>query len=217
MRDLKFREIERSANKLMLEEDPLDFWKQHSSRMPYLSALARKVLAVVAASSCPERFHSVGEHVVSKKRGSLTATMAGLLVVSRFRNRHVDERRKKRPIKWPYFGEVGDPEKMKDLGDWDYDPTAVYDSDDESEGEEENDDGDAAENDITQNTDAETTTQNDDVEATGPEATDAENTGADGDPENAGADAVVEFYQHPRGRVRVRNRLLDEYVWGRDL
>lgn len=216
-RDLRLREAERSANRLVLEEGPPDFWRQRSSRMPHLSALAREVLAVVAAPSCPERPHSVGEHVVSERRASPTAATAGLPVVLRPGNRHVDERGKKRPIKWPYFGEVGDPESTRDLGDWDYDPTAVCDSGDESEDEEESGGGGAAEGGTTQSTDAETTTQSDDVEATGPEATGAESTGADGGPEGAGADAVVELCQHPGGRVRARSRLLDEYVWGRDL
>ena len=102
--------------------------------------------------------------------------------------------------------EVDGVEKMKDLGDWEYDPTAVYDSDDETEDEEENcaaaaaaADNDADDNDNTQTTDAETaTTQNNEAE-------------------NADGATTVKFYVHPTGRrVRVRNRQLDEYVWGRN-
>ena len=220
MRDQKNKEVEKAANKLMLDEDPLQFWKQHSPSMPHLSALARKVLAVTAASTCPERFHSVGENVVSKKRCSLTADMASLLIVSRFRNQHVSERRKKRLIKWPFFGEVDDVEKMKDLGDWEYDPTAVYDSDDESEDEEENDAGGAAENvaaGAAENNAADNAgnTQTTDAETANTQNNEAENADG-GEAENAGAATRVEFYEHPTGkRVRVRNRRLDEYVWGR--
>ena len=156
--------------------------------MPHLSALARKVLAITAASACPERFHSAGENVVSKKRCSLTADMASRLIVSRFRNMHVNERRKKRPIKWPFFGEVDDVEKMKDWGDWEYDPTAVYDSDDDFEDEEENDAAGAAEN------DAAGAAENNAADNDNTKTTDAE-TAATQNNESENADGV-EFYQH---------------------
>jgi hypothetical protein len=54
------------------DNDPLKVWKQASKHCPYLSKVARDVLAVPATSAAPERKFSKAGDVNTKKRASIT-------------------------------------------------------------------------------------------------------------------------------------------------
>ena len=54
----------------------LDFWKTKANELPYLSALARRVLAIPASSSPVERLFSNAGNVITSKRASLLSHRA---------------------------------------------------------------------------------------------------------------------------------------------
>jgi hypothetical protein len=61
--------------------DPLVWWRGlRQQKYPFLSALARRVLAIPATSAASERLFSVAGLVVTKKRNSLTGDSVSLLV-----------------------------------------------------------------------------------------------------------------------------------------
>ena len=195
------------ASRRMLEKDPLQFWKDHRIKFPHLSILARKVLCISAASGSPERIHSTGADVITKKRSKLVANLGGELTLSRMRSRHTRIRRKNRSIKWSQFGVIPPIDALKDLGDWIYDPNNVYDSGSENEQEIDNDD----------TNDNEDNEDNDDIDATN---INDDNVGTnDNQNDNNVIDATigndVTFRRHRGTGLRVvrRNRQLDDYNW----
>ena len=60
--------------------DRLMWWSSHSESFPILSRLARKILAVPAASSKSERVFSVAGNTVTPKRGSMSPVTVEALV-----------------------------------------------------------------------------------------------------------------------------------------
>ena len=199
---------------VLLEKDPLQFWKDHTIKLPHLSMLARKVLSITSASGSPERIHSTGGDVISKKRSKLEANLAGELTLSRMRSRHIRIRRKNRSIKWSQFGVIPPIDAIKDLGDWIYDPNNVYDSGSENEQEIDSDvdelNGNTTDNEVVEV--HATNINNDDI-----------GTNDNQNGENNDIDATIASidnkdvsYRDHRGtglRVVRRNRQLDDYNW----
>ena len=60
-----------TTSKIDFEEDPLKWWKFHSSEYPCLSKLAKKYLCVCATSSPSERLFSTSGNIVSPNRCSM--------------------------------------------------------------------------------------------------------------------------------------------------
>ena len=58
----------------------LMWWKEHATRFPYLSQLARRYLAMPATSASVERLFSVAGQIVTAKRASLHPSTVTLLV-----------------------------------------------------------------------------------------------------------------------------------------
>ena len=61
-------------------DDPLAWWKVHSSRFPRLAVLAREVLCVPATSTPSERVFSISGIIVDKRRASQSPAMLNALV-----------------------------------------------------------------------------------------------------------------------------------------
>ena len=57
--------------KLDFEEDPLQWWRMHSTEYPCLSRLAKKYLCVCATSSPSERLFSTSGNIVTPNRCSM--------------------------------------------------------------------------------------------------------------------------------------------------
>lgn len=58
----------------------LMWWKEHATRFPYLSQLARRYLAMPATSASVERLFSVAGQIVTAKRANLHPSTVTLLV-----------------------------------------------------------------------------------------------------------------------------------------
>ncbi len=56
---------------LHIDEPPLTWWRQEATRMPTLSALAKKYLCVCASSVASERMFSKAGNIVTSKRSCL--------------------------------------------------------------------------------------------------------------------------------------------------
>jgi zinc finger BED domain-containing protein 1 (E3 SUMO-protein ligase ZBED1) len=60
--------------------DPLDWWRTHQRKYPRIAKLARRFLAMAAASVPSERVFSKGGWIVNKRRCSLSTTNVSLLM-----------------------------------------------------------------------------------------------------------------------------------------
>ena len=143
----------------------------------------------------------------SKKRCSLEASLAGDLVLSRMRSRNIDVRRKKRPIRWPRFGEVIQIAGLS-LGDWEHDGNATNDSSDEDEDENEDEDEDENNNaEVHDGTNADANTNTN--------TSTNDNVNPDVNTDDTGRDGQAYYHYHHRGtglRVRLPNRQLNDYI-----
>jgi len=61
------------------EEDPLVWWKGHTSELPHLSRVARKLLCIPATSVPSERVFSASGHIVSPQRALLKPDKVNML------------------------------------------------------------------------------------------------------------------------------------------
>lgn len=68
-------------------DNPLLWWKAHSSELPLLSVAAGRVLCCCATSVASERLFSLAGHVVSKKRAALKPDKVNMLVTLAFNNK----------------------------------------------------------------------------------------------------------------------------------
>ena len=65
---------------LSLGRDPLEWWKEYSSRFPLLARLAKKCLCVPATSVPSERVFSAAGDILSAQRASLDADKVDMLI-----------------------------------------------------------------------------------------------------------------------------------------
>ena len=70
----------RYTNVVKLEDNPLEWWKQHGHLFPTMSRIARRYLATPATSAPVERLFSVAGQVNSDRRASLSSDNLTLLV-----------------------------------------------------------------------------------------------------------------------------------------
>ena len=117
------------------------------------------------------------------------------------RSRNIDVRRKKRPIRWPRFGEVIQIAGLS-LGDWEHDGNVTNDSSDEEAYEDEDED---------ENNNAEV---HDDTNANANTSTN-DNVNPDVNTDDTDRDGQAYYHYHHRGtglRVRLPNRQLNDYI-----
>jgi hypothetical protein len=71
-----FDEVEEymKINRIKPHEDPLKFWKIHSTKFPILSELAQSILAIPASSGSVERVFSIAGAIARARRSSLAVT-----------------------------------------------------------------------------------------------------------------------------------------------
>ena len=63
------------------KEDPLKWWADQATNFPFLSQVARRILAVPASSAPTERVFSKLARVNSKKRSSMKPSLSNALVI----------------------------------------------------------------------------------------------------------------------------------------
>jgi hypothetical protein len=66
-----------------LKQDPLIFWKENASRLPALSALARRFLSIPASSGAVERLFSVTGSIQRARRSNLEPRVIEYLLMLR--------------------------------------------------------------------------------------------------------------------------------------
>ena len=64
----------------LTSQEMLQWWKQHESALPKLSALAKRYLGIQASSSASERVFSVAGYVMRERRSKLSPQLAADLV-----------------------------------------------------------------------------------------------------------------------------------------
>lgn len=67
--------VYRNETQIPFEENPLQWWKKHSVRFPWLSPLARLFLAIPAGSASIERVFNHAKHLITDVRSSLTSDL----------------------------------------------------------------------------------------------------------------------------------------------
>ena len=82
--------LETKAKQPDMGEDPLPWWKSQASRFPILSSLARKFLAIPAASAAVERMFSYTGNRVGKKDANLGDDALLSLMLVRSLSKFVD-------------------------------------------------------------------------------------------------------------------------------
>ena len=73
-------ELARYIGEDSTEKNPLEWWKENSSKYPTLNKLALKYLCIPATSVPSERAFSIAGHVVNEKRASLLPETVNMMV-----------------------------------------------------------------------------------------------------------------------------------------
>lgn len=125
---------------VILNVDPLAFWRKYKEQLPFLYKCAKVILSIPAQSAASERVFSAMTAVISKQRTSLAGRRASALIESVFRqhSKSRKDKTRKKNDSFPPFGDVRNPVQFVDLelleqeedSDWDpEDPNNAEDSD----------------------------------------------------------------------------------------